>query len=236
MSLYELMIFVNVVLIVYTVLVLINPDKFMPFINYKPLVKRIGICVVYGIIWICFAFFADGERKKMKIAEKEAAEKKAIAVEKETQRILNQSIIDDSIALSKGDYYKMSSAPTENDIDELLKKHNHISLTGGAINKEVMTAFEYIKAEEKRQWDKAVPAIRKAFVANTKTKLWIDDINVYDSDGGKTIWFVGGIFAANRNKQAYYERYKSKLMQLEFKKVCFKWIEHDTEYTCYTLD
>lgn len=232
---YELIILFNVLFLIYTVLVLVKPDKFMPFINATPLVKRIGICVVYGLFWICGAFYANAEREKMKKAEAEAAKKEAIETEKETQRILVQEIKDDSIALSKGDYYKLSSSPTMSEIDELLKKHNHIELSGGANNPEREKTLEYVKAEEKKQWAKAVPSIRKAYVKIIKDKLWLDNIDVFDSNGGTTIWFVGGTFASNRNIQSHYEGNRTKLKQLEFKHVCYKWIKHADEYTSYDL-
>ena len=120
-----------------------------------------------------------------------------------------------------------------NEIKVLLKKHSDINLLGGANNPEIENTLKYVKDEEQKQWEKALPGIRKAFVKITKDELWESDIDVYDADGGKTIWFVGGTFAANRNIKSFQENIETTLIKLGFKRACYKWIEHTDKYTYY---
>lgn len=232
---YNIALIINFVLLIYVILVLIKPNKFMPFLKATPFMKRLCVVGGYIIFWVILAnVFSDDIADKKK-AQAEAAKQDSIKTEQEVQRILIKEVKDDSIALAKGDYYTLSGNPTIQEIKELLSKHNHIELQGGANNPERENTLEYVKSEEKKQWEKAMPSIRKAFVKITKAELWESDIDVYDSNGGKTIWFVGGTFAANRNIKAYHERFEKILKQLGFKRACYKWIEHTDEYTYYDL-
>lgn len=230
---YNIAVIINIVLFAYMVLVLFKPDKFMPFINTTPTKKRLYVVGGYIFFWIIFAAASSGHIAEMEKAKAEAAKQDSIKIEQEFQNTLTQKVKDDSVALAKGDYYSLSNNPTIDEINELLKKHDHILYLGDANNAERLNTIKYIKAEEEKQWEKAMPSIRKAFVNIKKAELWEHDIDVYDSDGGKTIWFVGGTFAANRNIKTYQERYEKTLKRLGFKRACYKWFKQATEYTYY---
>ena len=81
--------------------------------------------------------------------------------------------------------------------------------------------------------EEAKPKLRKRYVKVLGDKLWEDDIQVKAS--GKIITFIGGIFAANRNKKEFQEKLGDTLKELGFKQVRYKFIEHDDEYTYYDL-
>lgn len=232
---YDFFVIINFVLFIYMILVLIKPDKFMPFFKAKPIMKRLCVVGGYILFWLIGASAFSDDIADMKKEKAEAAKQDSIKAEQEVQNFLVKEVKDDSIALAKGDYYALSENPTIDEIKELLKKHNRIELHGGANNPERENTLIYVKAEENKQWEKAMPSLRKAFVKITKEELWESDIDVYDSNGGKTIWFVGGQFAANRNIKKYYEGFEKILKQLGFKRACFKWIKHADEYTYYDL-
>lgn len=230
---YNIALIINFVLFIYMISVLVKPDRFMPFIEATPTKKRLYVVAGYIIFWIIMATVFSGDIADMKKAEAEAAKQDSIKAEQQVQNTLIQEVKDDSIALAKGNYYELSPNPTMDEIKALIKKHSDINLQGGANIPERESTLNYVKAEEQKQWDRALPGIRKAFVKITKDGLWENDINVYDADGGKTIWFVGGTFAANRNIKLFHEKIEKTLKQLGFKRACYKWIEHSKEYTYY---
>lgn len=93
----------------------------------------------------------------------------------------------------------------------------------------------------KNKWTKVLksiqtrnyPKARKFYIQKMKKEMWINDVEVYGS--GTTITFVSYMFASNSNIQTAYTSVKPGLENLRFKRVNFKWAEHN-EYTYYTLD
>ncbi|MDR0830037.1 MAG: hypothetical protein LBN95_08005 [Prevotellaceae bacterium] len=81
---------------------------------------------------------------------------------------------------------------------------------------------------------KAFPMLRKAWAINVKNTLWQHDIDVKYSNTSITL--IGGVFAANQNKQDTYESLSPKLHELRFTRINFKWYKYDDEYTYYTLE
>lgn len=79
---------------------------------------------------------------------------------------------------------------------------------------------------------KEFPKMRDRYRKYAKTALWEDDIKV---KGYKTtIEFIGGIFAANKNKKEFYSKLENIFFKLRFKKIIFKWYDGDSEYTYYS--
>lgn len=78
------------------------------------------------------------------------------------------------------------------------------------------------------------PVLRKKYIEVAAKRLWEEDVKVYGSNG--IITFVGGDFAAHRNIKESEEAIHDMLIKLRFKRVNFKWIEDDPDYTYYNLD
>ena len=239
----DILITINLVFLVYTIFVLVNPNKFMPYINATPLMKRIGIGAVYVIFYIFFANLAGKERAKMKEeqAKIEEAKHDSILAEQKEQRKEDEywatrALKIDSTEIANNEYYKLPKVPSKNDIEFLIEQHNKIFHIQGVNYSENENLIKYVIDEGDKLWNKELPKIRKAYVKATKDDLWISDIDVYDSNGGKTIWFVGATFAANRNIQSHFEQYQKTLTELGFNKACYKWIKHTNEYTYYNLN
>lgn len=84
---------------------------------------------------------------------------------------------------------------------------------------------------------KEFPQMRLAygnFVSNT---MWEHDVDVtVFGSGNKTIEFVGGIFAANKNVKDAHTIIQDKLKELRFTRANYKWIKHEPEYTYYEIE
>ena len=77
------------------------------------------------------------------------------------------------------------------------------------------------------------PKLRKAYAEKCKILLWENDITV--EQNGTTLTFIGGIFATNANKRDFQEKLRSNLNSLRFKRINYKWIRDDDNYTYYKL-
>lgn len=74
---------------------------------------------------------------------------------------------------------------------------------------------------------------RKLYVEKLKNELWEHNVEVDVS--GKTITFIGGMFADNGSIKQFQESVATPLSILGFKQVRYKWIKHADEYTYYDL-
>lgn len=73
-----------------------------------------------------------------------------------------------------------------------------------------------------------LPIMRRDYGLISKNTLWQEDIEVYTTGSrNQNIYYVGGIFAANRNKQDYYNVLEPVLKRFKFKRVYFKWYSGD---------
>lgn len=85
----------------------------------------------------------------------------------------------------------------------------------------------------KNELQKRLPQYRKYYVKTTGQILWKHDIKVKSS--GRTIWFIGAVFARNANILEFQQDQADNLRTLGFKKACYKWVDADVEYTYYNL-
>ena len=74
---------------------------------------------------------------------------------------------------------------------------------------------------------------RELYVKKLKNELWEHNVEVEVS--GKTITFIGGMFANNANIKKFQESAASTLTILGFKQVRYKWIKHADEYQYFDL-
>lgn len=77
---------------------------------------------------------------------------------------------------------------------------------------------------------------RKQYAKYLDDKLWEHNIDVETSNGGTTITFIGGIFASNKNIKDFQNQSAETLRMFGFKRVIYKWIPHDPNYTYYDLE
>ena len=78
-------------------------------------------------------------------------------------------------------------------------------------------------------------AARDKYIEKLKNALWEENIDVVTSRDGKTITFIGGLFANRKNIKEWQNNIGQNLKILGFKRVEYKWIKHDPEYTYYDL-
>lgn len=83
---------------------------------------------------------------------------------------------------------------------------------------------------------RAFPKLRDAYGPALRKVLWEHDITAKTFGSGyRTIQFVGGIFAANRNIADFQEKISNILQQLRFNEARYKWFKEEDEYTYYDI-
>ena len=83
----------------------------------------------------------------------------------------------------------------------------------------------------------AFPKLRDAYGPAVREKLWEDDMSARTIGAGyRIIEFVGGTFAANRNKKAWQTEVREVLYKLRFTQSRYKWYKGDNEYTYYDME
>lgn len=84
---------------------------------------------------------------------------------------------------------------------------------------------------------RALPEIRDAYGPHMRKLLWEKNLTAKTlGDGFRTIEFVGGVFAANRNIKAFNDELWETFRILRFKQVRYKWFKEVTEYTYFDID
>lgn len=81
--------------------------------------------------------------------------------------------------------------------------------------------------------NKGFPVLRKAYREFSKGNLWERDIEVRGS--GRSIEYVGVIFARNANIKAVQDELGADLLRLRFDKATYRWIR-DGDGARYDLD
>jgi len=100
----------------------------------------------------------------------------------------------------------------------------------------VSIPLNFFKTEAKKVLDKAKPLYRKHLVKIMADRFWEENIDVKATGKDCTVlWFIGGHFASNKNIKNFQELILKEIKPFGFKRVCYKWIEHDDEYTYYDL-
>ncbi len=84
---------------------------------------------------------------------------------------------------------------------------------------------------------KEFPTMRFDYAYFINKKLWENDIEV-KANGYRTseLEFIGGIFAANKNKQIFEDKIENIAKKFRFKKVNYLWYKYDDNYTSYIID
>lgn len=83
---------------------------------------------------------------------------------------------------------------------------------------------------------KEFPKIRKAYGKLMAKKLWEHDITVTTSGSrNQRINFVGGMFAANKNKKQFQEEIHENLYLYRFDRSNYRWYKGQDEYTYYKI-
>jgi len=95
---------------------------------------------------------------------------------------------------------------------------------------------QFRKAISKRQTE-ILPVLRDLYGPAMRKQLWEADGKAKTfSTGFRTIEFIAGAFAANRNIKKAHEEIYSTLMLFRFTRAQYKWVDANVEYSYYTLD
>lgn len=147
-----------------------------------------------------------------------------------------KSAKSDSVSLGLGKVFDVGANPSVDDI--LLKVLLYQAYTEGfekEKNPTLKRLREHNSEVAKKLWKEKSIILRKKYAKLLGDKLWEDDIEVRCENNAKTIWFIGGVFAANRYIKEFQDNVSENLTALGFKKVCYKWADIDTDYTYYEL-
>lgn len=197
------------------------------------------IVAVIGISVIA-SFFADDDTAK-KDAESNAQPTEQISKEEWTNdltaELANQSeYLDSVVARAKRTTATEMLLGYLGDIDAIANKTIRDSLYMDVYE---LPEIAKLMNDNSAKATKILPQLgkicREQYAKTLGKKLWEDNIYVELSNGSKTITFIGGIFANNRNIKQWQEGCYNQLAAFGFKQVRYKWIKHATEYTYYDL-
>ena len=81
------------------------------------------------------------------------------------------------------------------------------------------------------------PKFREAYGPILDKNLWEFDIDARSfGKNRKTIEFVGGIFAANRNIKEFHILWRETFQNLRFEQIRYKWFDEASEYTYFDIN
>lgn len=81
-----------------------------------------------------------------------------------------------------------------------------------------------------------LPRVRDAYGPHMRKLLWDKDITARTfGDGFRTVEFVGGLFASNRNIKAFNDELWETFRILRFTQVRYKWLNESKEYTYFEV-
>ncbi len=89
------------------------------------------------------------------------------------------------------------------------------------------------KSEMITSQKKMFPIIRKEYAQFIRDIYWRQDIEV--EQNGTILTFIGGHFASNANKLEMMNTIREQITLLRFKRIEFKWIRHDDDYTYWKI-
>ncbi len=99
--------------------------------------------------------------------------------------------------------------------------------------KQEMLRLRRVLGQKQRQ---ALPQMRAGFGKAMGRELWENDVEVtVQGTGNRTVRFIGGMFAANRNIAAGQQAAQEVASQLRFRRTQFEWYR-GSDYSYYTLD
>lgn len=106
-----------------------------------------------------------------------------------------------------------------------------------SLNAEEASLLDKFKSEASSAQVKALPKLRDAYGPAARKTLWEHDISARTVGSGfRTIAFVGGAFAANKNIKEFQSSLSETLHQLRFNKSTYKWYKEADEFTYFDLD
>lgn len=83
----------------------------------------------------------------------------------------------------------------------------------------------------------ALPKIRDAYGPHIRKMLWEKNVTARTfGEGYRTVEFVGGLFAANRNIKVFNEELWETFLILRFKQTRYKWLKDAEDYTYFNVD
>jgi hypothetical protein len=99
----------------------------------------------------------------------------------------------------------------------------------------LQAAQETLRSTTSAKQRAAFPVWRRTYAERVGKRLWSRDITVKLLGGGRTVEFVGGMFAANANIGTFHQGMKADLRALRFDEASYRWLP-DADGWTYKLD
>jgi hypothetical protein len=215
------------------------------FTNHQPPKKKrriwIWILLSFFAIILLSAIFSDGDTEKTETISQSEQTSKNVSKDDWTKELLTDLQV-------KSEYIDsvIPRAKTTTSLDMLrlyVKDMNDIAnkTISDSSYMDVYESPEVVKLmeENSKKATKVIPQLgkicRAQYVESIGDKLWEDNIYVELSNDSKTITFIGGIFASNKNIKEWQENVQQGLKDLGFSQVRYKWFKRADEYTYYDL-
>lgn len=164
--------------------------------------------------------------------ERRAASKLEEEVKLKENLILNLDIID------KFDFSKLRGSVhlLEGELSQFAIWGNLVAKGEASEDDEINKLSNQLKSKLTRVQIREFPILRKEYASIAAKKMWEEDIEVTSSGtGNRYITFIGGVFAANKNKKKFQEDINSIMLEFRFNRVQYKWHKGQQEYTYYTV-
>ena len=222
---------IGIILLVALIAALVKPEKVLPFIKTSNTIRRILAVIAYLVLLaIVMNIWSKTDNFKETVAEANA---------QNNQKWTEHAVMD-STHMANGYFSADSSKSTL----ELAAKFEELAaitaksdykkdeITDSAVimfaNRNSNTALELTANLQK--------SYRARYAELLGKELWENNIKVHTSNGGKTITFVGGMFANNKNIADFQKKIYGNLYAYGFEKSLYKWIEHDPEIVEYKVE
>lgn len=225
-----MLILINIVLLAAVVAALAKPDKVLSFINASNNIRRICAVAAYAVIWAILAF---------SFGPQELPERISTTRDAENNKKWTEHALMDSTHMA-GDYFNPENSKTTLELAARYEELTAIATHSDYKKDEITdsTVIYFANRNSNTALDKLSelqPAYRARYSKLLGDELWEHDIKVKTLNGGKTIEFIGGIFASNKNIKDFQEKVYGNLVDYGYTRSQYKWIEHDTEYTYFDI-
>ena len=185
------------------------------------------------------AFFVFCVIMSLIFGDKDSLKNAANGKNDETTAKWEKIAIEDSTKLENG-YFSISNMQNANDFNKkfielqaLGFKHTPKEVTDSSI----ITFVNRNAFKAQNMFDDSLTIYRNQFTKILENDFWEDNIKIKTQNGGKVIWFIGGLFANNKNIKDFQEKMGPKLKELGYTRACYKWADiSSAEYTYYDLD
>ena len=237
---------------IYFFVTIFIPRKLLFFIQDEDGRKRwIAIVGMFASYMLCFAIASVTPEGKAALAEaeKEAKEEerkqkeKTIGTDEWYAKMINDAVADSSLYSHTTPKEVNVSEMNGKQLASFIGRFTRYSNIDGSIkayfdkNERLSSLAKNNAKEGERILSELLPAMRKRFAEELAEKGWEDNLEVeIKGKGNTTLTLIKADFASNRAIKQYQDALYPTAKSFRFKRVEYKWIKHDPDYTYFTIE